>query len=112
MSKVVYNLKYETCGATYIGKTQSLPSKRINQHKTDNESAVKQHLTDKTDHFFDFTKIEVIDHADTDLKLKLIELQHIIKEKPILNCQLNPQSEYEIKKLIIRAYKYLNNQDN
>ena len=29
MSKVVYKLKCETCGATYIGKTLSLLSKRI-----------------------------------------------------------------------------------
>ena len=68
-------------------------SKRIYQHKTDNQSAVKQHSTDNTRHF-DFTKTEVIDHADTDLKLKLIKLQHIIKEKPIINRQLNSQSEY------------------
>ena len=32
MSKVVYKLKCETCGATYIGKTRSLLSKRIYQH--------------------------------------------------------------------------------
>ena len=96
LSKVVYKLKCETCGATYIGKTRILLSKRIYQHKTDNESAVKQHSTDNTRHFFDFTKTEVIDHADTDLKLKLIELQHIIKKIPILNRQMNSQSEYEI----------------
>ena len=56
----------------------------IYQHKTDNESADKQHSTDNAGHFFDLTKIEVIDHGDTGLKLKLIELLHIIKEKPIL----------------------------
>ena len=92
MSKVVYKLKCETCGASYIGETRALLSKRIYQHTTDNESAVKQHLITNKGHFFNITKIEVIDHADSDYKLKLIELQHIIKEKHILNRQLNSQS--------------------
>ena len=72
---------------------------------------MKQHVNTNECHFFDFT-IEVIDHADTDFKLKLIELQQIIKEKPLLNLQLNSQSDYEIKTLIIRAYKDLNNTNN
>ena len=107
MSQVVYKLKCETCGASYIGKTRALLCKRIYQHKTDNESAVKQHLNTNEGHFFDFTKIEVSDY-----KLKLKELQHIIKEKPMLDRQLNSQSDYEITTLIIRAHKDLNNTNN
>ncbi len=32
------------------------------------------------------------------------ELLHILKEQPELNKQLNSQSDYEIKTLIIQAY--------
>ena len=52
MPKVVYKLQFETCGAADIGKTRSLLSKKNYQHKTDNKSAVKQHSTDNTGHFF------------------------------------------------------------
>ena len=45
-------------------------------------------------------KIEEIDRADSEGKLKLIELQHIIKQKPLINKQLNTDSKYEIKTLI------------
>ena len=38
-------------------------------------------------------------------KLKMKELFHILKTKPELNNQLNSQSQYEIKILIITAFK-------
>ena len=104
MSKVVYKLRCETCGAEYIGKTRCILAKRLNQHKTSNESSIKQHLQQNEGHVVDFTKVQVIDKAESDYKLKLLELQHIIKEKPLLNKQLNSQSNYEIKTLIIAAY--------
>ena len=34
------------------------------------------------------------------------ELSHILKEQPELNEQLNSQSDYEIKTLIIHAYPH------
>ena len=37
-------------------------------------------------------------------KLRMKELLHILKEQPELNKQLNSQSDYEIKTLIIQAY--------
>ena len=58
-----------------------------------------QHIQ-STDHHIDFAKKQ-----ETDYKLKLIELQHIIKKKPEFNKQLNSkQLEFEVKTLIIAAY--------
>ena len=47
---------------------------------------------------------KVIDRASSDFKAKMKELLHILHKKPELNKQLNPQSKYEIKTLIIQAY--------
>jgi len=41
--------------------------------------------------------IQVIDRASSNFKLRM-------KEQPELNKQLNSQSDYEIKTLIIQAY--------
>ena len=49
--------------------------------------------------------IQVIDRASSNFKLRMKELLHILKEQPELNKQLNSQSDYEIKTLIIiQAY--------
>ncbi|CAF0988165.1 unnamed protein product [Brachionus calyciflorus] len=53
--------------------------------------------------------IEIIDKADTDMKLRIKELLHILKRKPSLNKQLNSQSNYEIKTLSIQAYPQIEN---
>ena len=62
--------------------------------------------TQSTGHRVDFEGVQVIDRAENDYKLKLIELQHIIKEKPELNKQLSSTKRYkfEVKTLIIAAY--------
>jgi hypothetical protein len=52
----------------------------------------------------DYENIQVIDRASSNFKLRMKELLHILKEQPELNKQLNSQSDYEIKKLIIQAY--------
>ena len=52
----------------------------------------------------DFDNFEVIDQADNDLKLRIKELLHNLKRKPSLNKQLNSQSDFDIKTLIIQAY--------
>ena len=49
--------------------------------------------------------IKVIDRASSDFKLRMKELLHILKNKPELNKQMNSQSKYEIKTLIITAYE-------
>ena len=53
----------------------------------------------------DYSGIEVIDRASSDFKLRMKELLHILKSKPLLNKQMNAQSKYEIKTLIIQAYE-------
>jgi hypothetical protein len=52
----------------------------------------------------DYENIEIIDKVSTDFKLRMKELLHILKRKPELNKELNSQSNYDIKTLIIAAY--------
>jgi len=61
------------------------------------------------DHHMDYDGIEILDKADTDLKLKIKELLHILKRKPSLNKQLNSQSDFDIKTIIIQAYPQFRN---
>jgi hypothetical protein len=68
------------------------------------KSACYQHVIDNPDHSMGYDKIQVIDRASLDFKAKMKELLHILHKKPELNKQLNPQSKYEIKTLIIQAY--------
>ena len=55
-----------------------------------------------------YDEIEVIDTADSDQKLKIKELLHIIQDKPSLKKQLNAQSKFNIKTLIIAAHQHTN----
>ena len=57
----------------YIGKTKRVISERLYSHKSFPESAVFQH-TKSTGHHVEFAKVQVIDRAETDYKLRLIEL--------------------------------------
>jgi hypothetical protein len=102
-SLVVYNIKCKNCEANYIGKCKRILSYRISEHKKSSESSCCQHES-STGHTMDYDNIEIIDKADTDMKLRIKELLHILKRKPSLNKQLNSQSNYEIKTLIIQAY--------
>jgi hypothetical protein len=52
----------------------------------------------------DYEYIQLIDRASSNFKLRMKELLHILNEKPELNKQLNLQSDFEIKTLIIQAY--------
>ena len=52
----------------------------------------------------DFDNVEILDQSDRDFKLQMLELLHILKEKPDLNKQLNSQSDFAIKTLIIQSY--------
>ena len=103
-SLVVYGLKCETCGAEYIGKTERILQHRLKEHRNNATSACKQHIVDNPTHHFNFDKVEIIDSADNDTKLRIKELLHILSRKPLLNKQLGSQSNYEIKTLIIQAY--------
>jgi hypothetical protein len=52
----------------------------------------------------DYDNVKILNSAESDFRLKLKELLHIVKRKPALNKQLNSQSNFEIKTLIIAAY--------
>ena len=52
-----------------------------------------------------YEEVEVIDKAESNQKLEIKELLHIIREKPSLIRQLNAQSKFYIKTLIITAYQ-------
>jgi hypothetical protein len=52
----------------------------------------------------DHENIQVIDRASSKFKLRMKELLHILKEQLEINKQLNSQSDYKIKTLIIQAY--------
>ena len=52
----------------------------------------------------DYENVQVIDAASNDTKLRVKELLHIFKREPLLNKQLNYQSNFEIKTLLIQAY--------
>ena len=103
---VVYRIKcsHEDCNATYIGKTCQILGHRIAEHRKQTSSACYQHEKRHPGHRMAYEEIEVIDKADSNQKLEIKELLHIIKEKPLLNRQLNAQSKYNIKTLIIAAY--------
>ncbi len=120
-SMVVYRIKCAKpkCKATYIGKTERILLHRIHEHrgplhtrKTFDEilkdpttTACHKH-TLTTNHPMDYDNVEVLDHADTFTKLSVKELLHILKKKPSLNKQLNSQSSFEIKTLIVKEYPH------
>jgi hypothetical protein len=53
----------------------------------------------------DYDNIKPSDRARNDFKLRMKELLHILKTKPESKKQLNSQSQYEIKTMIITAYE-------
>jgi hypothetical protein len=57
----------------------------------------------------DYENILVIDRASSNFKLRMKELLHFLKEQPELNKELNLQTYYEIKTLIIQAYPQYRN---
>ena len=104
-SLVVYKINCATCNAEYIGKTERILIHRMKEHSKSKNSACYQHVEDNPDHHMDYENIKIIDRASSDFKLRMKELLHILKTKPELNKQMNSQSKYEIKTLIIQAYE-------
>lgn len=98
------------CDASYIGKTERILQRRINEHMSDPSSACYKHQIENPDHRMQFDKVEILDSADSNFKLECKELLHIIQRKPSLNKQLNAQSKFDIKTLIIAAYKHHTNE--
>jgi hypothetical protein len=107
-SLVVYKINCKTCNVDYIGKTERILVHRLKEHQkkkqTTNKSACYEHIEENPTHEMDYENIQVIDRASSNFKLRMKELLHILKEQPELNKQLNSQSDYEIKTLIIQAY--------
>jgi hypothetical protein len=103
-SLVVYKIKCATCNVEYIGKTERILGIRLNEHQKLENSACKQHLNDNPGHQLDYNNVEILDTASNNDKIRIKELLHILKRKPAMNKQLNAQSSYEIKTLIIKAY--------
>ena len=89
-SLVVYKISCKDCEAKYIGKTMRILRHRIKEHQTQETSACLRH-SEELNHTIDYNKIEIIEKADSDLKLRVKELLHILKQKPNLNKQLNSQ---------------------
>jgi hypothetical protein len=101
---VVYNIKCVACNAQYIGKTKRILKLRLDEHKTKPESACTSHENSNPGHHMNYDDVEILDSADSDRKLRIKELLHILKRKPELNRQLNSQSQFDIKTIIIAAY--------
>jgi hypothetical protein len=104
-SLVVYKIKCDSCDAEYIGKTERILCHRVKEHRTSNTSACYQHTKSNPGHKMNYDGIEIIDRADNNMKLQIKELLHILKQKPTLNKQLNSQSSYDIKTIIVKAYQ-------
>jgi hypothetical protein len=104
-SLVVYKLKCETCNAEYIGKTERILHHRVKEHRTGNTSSCYQHVLNNPGHKINYDGIEIVDRASNNMKLQIKELLHILKQKPILNKQLNSQSNFDIKTIIVKAYQ-------
>jgi hypothetical protein len=100
---VVYRLQCRDCDAAYIGKTQRILSIRLSEHEKNKKSACYQHSVNLK-HRIDYENAQIIDTASSDLKLRVKELLHILKTEPSLNKQLNAQSDFDIKTLIVQAY--------
>ena len=76
---------------------------RIKEHQRCNQSAVYQHDR-QPGHQMSYDNVEIIDRAETRVKLAAKEALHILKEKPTLNKQLNSQQSFDLKMLIIATH--------
>jgi hypothetical protein len=97
LSGVIYHLKCKNCSDSYIGMTTRTFIKRMSEHKKDKNSHVFQHNS-LDNHEIDFDNVEILDRADSELKLQYKEMLYIRKLAPTLNKQLNS----ELFTLIIR----------
>jgi hypothetical protein len=111
-SLVVYRLACNKCEANYIGKTQRAFGIRYKEHthvpkdpeKKKNISAPLEHIIKNPGHSMPIELVDILDRASNDYKLRVKELIYINSRNPTLNKQLNSQSDYEIKTVIVKAY--------
>ncbi len=86
-SKVVYQITCETCNQAYIGKTERIMRRRMEEHQTTDNSAIRQHLKDYPSHVINPMKAKILDRADSNIKLMVKEMLYINKYEPVLNTQ-------------------------
>ena len=104
-SLVVYHIKCKDCANDYIGETKRTFKKRLAEHRNPkSESALSKHHQ-ATNHTIDFENAQIIDSAENNKMLKIKELLHILKKQPTLNKQLNSQSSFEFKALLLNVYQ-------
>ncbi len=103
-SSVVYSIRCKTCNAEYIGKTSRILALRVDEHRTQTSSACVTHVKSNPSHTIDYDGVEVLDTADSDLKLQVKERLHILERKPELNEQLGSQAKYDMNTLIVTKY--------
>ena len=90
-SSVVYKFQcLSDSNCSYIGKTKRYLMKRVTEHKKA-KSAIRNHLTNcnlcNTNENF-LNQFSVIDKANSDFDLQILEAIHIINDRPTLNKQL------------------------
>ncbi len=104
-SLVVYHIKCKDCANDYIGETKRTFKKRLAEHRNPkSESALSKHQQ-ATNHTIDFENAQIIDSAENNKMLKIKELLHILKKQPTQNKQLNSQSSFEFKALLLNVYQ-------
>ena len=112
-SLVVYHLRCEKegCDASYIGKTSRILLHRLKEHQTGKNSACRQHELENPGQKIMYDNVQILDTVESNFKLEMKELLHIVSKKPSLNKQLNSQSKFNIRTLIIAAHPELVGED-
>ena len=103
---MAYHIKFshEGCKENDIGKTERILMHRLKDHVRENFTPSCRQHEKSTAHKMDYKNVEILDTASNDMKLRTKELVHILIRKPTLNKQLNSQSDFEIRTLLIKAY--------
>ena len=87
--------------------TKKILSIRVKEHRSPKGCSACTNLELLTSHRMNCENSNILDSADSELKLSYKELLHIPKRKPELNQQLNSQSNNKVDTLIINAYPQL-----
>ena len=63
--------------------------------QTGKNSAGRQHELENPGHRIKYDNVEILDTVESNFKLEMKELLHIVSRKTSLNKQLNPQSKFK-----------------
>ena len=93
-SRIIYKFECESCKDSYIGSTMKQSkvrfcehlsiSPRTNRPTTVSHSSPRQHCEEKN-HPFQLSNFSIIDSANSELKLRILESLHILQKHPPLN---------------------------